>query len=115
MSVRAFESGGRPDVYAVFGRVWEANARAGALSRGSARRVIPSAASVSSRAQHPCHPERSEGSCSQVSEPGDKVPRCTRDDRQVDEYVVVHNNTSMKRAALPVILLNTVRSTGATG
>ena len=48
-------------------------------------------------------------------EPGDKVPRRARDDRQVDEYVVVHNNTFMKRAALPVILLNTVRSTGATG
>ena len=31
------------------------------------------------------------------------------------KYVAVHNNTSMKRAALPVILLNTVRSTGATG
>jgi len=35
--------------------------------------------------------------------------------RPVDEYVAVHNNTFMKRAALPVILLNTVRSTGATG
>ena len=33
----------------------------------------------------------------------------------VDEYDAVHNNTFMKRAALPVILLNTVRSTGATG
>jgi hypothetical protein len=92
--------GGRPDVYAVFDRVWEANARAGALSRGFGQ---------------PRHPERSEGSCSQVSRTGDKIPRYARDDRQVDEYVVVHNNTFMKRAALPVILLNTVRSTGATG
>ena len=71
----------------------------------------------------PCHPERSvrvipsaaRDLARKFPEPGDKVPRCTRDDRQVDEYVVVHNNTSMKRAALPVILLNTVRSTGATG
>jgi hypothetical protein len=34
----------------------------------------------------------------------------------VDEYAAMHNNTTMHRASLvPVILLNTVRSTGATG
>jgi len=38
-----------------------------------------------------------------------------RDPGDVDECATVHNNTFMKRAALPVILLNTVRSTGATG
>src|SRR4029450_10905192 len=93
----AFESGGRPDVYSVFDRVWEANARAGALSRGFGQ---------------PCHPERSgrvipsaaRDFARKLPEPGDKVPRCARDDKQVDEYVLVHNNTFMKRAALPVIL-----------
>jgi hypothetical protein len=33
----------------------------------------------------------------------------------VDEYDAMHNNTFMRRATLPVVLLNTARSTGATG
>ena len=33
----------------------------------------------------------------------------------VDGYVALHNNTFMQPAVLPVILLNTARSTGATG
>jgi hypothetical protein len=92
--------GGRPDVYAVFDRVREANAQAGGLSRGKAA-ATPLM----------CPPERSEGDHARYGPlhfvQGDKTP--------VDEYVAVHNNTFMKRAGLPVILLNTVRSTGATG
>jgi len=79
---------------------WEANARAGGLSRGFGR---------------PCHPSAARDLVTRFRKRGSKIPRCARDDRKVDEYVVVHNNTFMKRAALPVILLNTVRSTGATG
>jgi hypothetical protein len=42
--------------------------------------------------------------------------RFAQDDNWVDEYAAMHNNTFMRRASLaPVILLNTVRSTGATG
>jgi hypothetical protein len=108
MSVRAaFESGGRPDVYAVFGRVWEANARAGALSRGSAV-SSERAASVSSRAQRGILLASFRNRVTRFLAALGTTGRLTK-------YVVVHNNTFMKRAALPVILLNTVRSTGATG
>jgi hypothetical protein len=43
-------------------------------------------------------------------------PPVRRSAPAVDEYAAMHNNTFMNRASLaPVILLNTVRSTGATG
>ena len=89
----SFESSGAP-----FESVWEANVRSGELSRGmpSGRCVILSAAKEAMTAHG--------------------LLRCAQDDSRVDECTAMHNNTSMRRASLaPVILLNTVRSTGATG
>ena len=73
-----------------FGSVCEANGRSGGLSSGDE-----------------CQPARAR----------DDALRMTRLGMiRVDTYVAVHNNTFMKHAALaPVILLNTVRSAGATG
>jgi hypothetical protein len=41
--------------------------------------------------------------------------RSAQDDNWVDEYAAMHNNTTMSRASLAPVILNTVCSTGATG
>jgi hypothetical protein len=96
----SFDSSELPVRCGTLDSVRDANGRSGGLSRGG--RMFHPGCVILSRAKE--------------AMTAHALLRFAQDDNRVDEYAAMHNNTSMRRASLaPVILLNTVRSTGATG
>ena len=98
---------GEPPTSAAFGRLTRAK---GSCQGEATRTPVAHGTSVI--------PSEARDVAGRPSEPADKIPRFARDDTggPVDEYAAMHNNASMTRVVLaPAIVLNTVRSLGATG